>query len=95
MEEKKAAMPHKLSLHSRKEGALSGIMDVLSFDEKLIVLASDCGLITIKGDQLHINQLNLEKGEVELTGRVDSITYSDEGGYGKKKGESVLGRLFK
>ena len=48
----------------------------------------------IKGDELHVSRLTLEKGEVDIDGRIDSLTYSDAGAVGRK-GESLLTRLFR
>ena len=48
----------------------------------------------IKGSDLHVKRLTLEKGEVDLEGRIDSLTYSDHTTLAAK-GESLLGRLFK
>ena len=52
------------------------------------------GMLMIRGMDLHVNRLTLEKGEVDLSGKVDSIQYSDVA-KGKNQGESFLGRLFK
>ena len=51
-------------------------------------------MLMIKGSDLHVNRLTLEKGEVDVEGKIDSLTYSDISGYGNK-GESLLGKLFK
>jgi len=85
---------HKVSLSSRKEGVITGVNDVLSFDAKEVLLETEQGILMLRGDELHINRLTLEKGEVDIDGRIDSLTYSDGGGY-SKSGESLLGRLFK
>lgn len=95
MEEKKSMQPHKISLVNRQSGIVTGVLDVLSFDEKLIILSTQCGKITIKGEQLHVNQLSLEKGEIDISGKVDTILYTEGGKQSRDKGESVLGRLFK
>ena len=50
---------------------------------------------TIKGDRLHVNQLNLEKGDVDISGEVDTLVYSEDGKRSENRKESVLGRLFK
>jgi sporulation protein YabP len=73
---------------------VSGVCDVLSFDLSEILLETDQGMLMIKGSDLHVNRLTLEKGEVDIEGKIDSLTYSDVNGYGGK-GESLLGRLFK
>ena len=51
-------------------------------------------MLMIKGNELHVSRLSLDKGEVDIDGRVDSFTYSESAGYGGK-GESILARLFK
>ena len=66
-------MAHKIVLNNRNQGNLTGILDVISFDENTIVLDTDMGLLTIKGKDLHVNRLSLEKGEVDLSGNIDSI----------------------
>ena len=83
---------HKVLLANRKSGAFSGVVDVLSFDVAEILLETELGMLLIKGHDLHVNRLTLEKGEIE--GRIDSLTYSDIKNTGKQA-ESILGRLFK
>ena len=95
MEEKKTAQSHKIILTNRQSGVVSGVLDVISFDEKLIVLSTQCGKLTIKGDRLHVNQLNLENGDVDISGEVDTLVYSEDGKRSENRKESVLGRLFK
>jgi len=48
----------------------------------------------IRGNELHVNRLTLEKGEVDVDGKIDSLTYSDSNSY-SKSGESLISRLFK
>lgn len=84
---------HRCMLTNRNICNLSGVVDVLSFDLNEILLETDQGMLMIKGNDLHVNRLSLDKGEVDVEGRVDSLTYS-EGGYGKS-GESFLAKLFK
>ncbi len=93
MDEKQLQGAHKVTISDRHSGRISGVSDVLSFDEKEIFLETERGRLVIKGKELHINRLTLEKGEVDIEGKVDSLTYSD--GEQKEKSESVLSRLFK
>ena len=51
-------------------------------------------MLLIKGHDLHVNRLTLEKGDIDIEGRIDSLTYSDIKNTGKQA-ESILGRLFK
>lgn len=95
MEEKQMQQrAHKLMLNNRRTGTVSGVLDVLSFDIGEILLETDHGMLMIKGTDLHVNRLTLDKGEIDIEGKIDSFTYSDVSGYGKQ-GESFLGRLFK
>ena len=85
---------HKLMLTNRRTCTISGVNDVLSFDVNEILLETEQGMLMIKGNELHVSRLSLDKGEVDIDGRIDSLTYSENAGYGAK-GESILARLFK
>lgn len=85
---------HKVLLDNRKMGNFSGVVDVLSFDVAEILLETEQGMLLIKGNDLHVNRLSLEKGEVDIEGRIDSLAYSEVKDYGKQA-ESFFGRLFK
>lgn len=85
---------HKVMMTNRKNCTINGVNDVLSFDIHEILLETEQGMLMIKGDELHVNRLTLEKGEVDIDGRIDSFTYSDMGGMGHKN-ESLLSRLFR
>ena len=91
--EENPGMAHKIVLNNRNQGNLTGILDVISFDENTIVLDTDMGLLTIKGKDLHVNRLSLEQGESDIEGRTDSLVYSAGGG--AKSGESFFAKLFK
>ncbi|WP_294783571.1 sporulation protein YabP [uncultured Eubacterium sp.] len=95
MEERQAARQHKIILNNRGTCALNGISDILSFDVNEILLETEMGMLMIRGMDLHVNRLNLEKGEVDLSGKIDSIQYSDVNKGKNGQGESLLGRLFK
>ena len=94
MEEKLMKTAHKLVLNNRKTLNLTGVKDVLSFDVKEILLETDMGMLTIKGQDLHVKRLTLEKGEVDIEGLTDSFVYSDHTGTQHKNG-SILARMFK
>lgn len=92
--EEKLGLSHKLELYNREKGTITGVLDVISFDENTIVLDTDMGLLTIKGKDLHVSRLSLEKGELDLEGHADSLVYSSNEGY-RKSNQSLLSRLFK
>ena len=91
---------HKVLLANRKSGAFSGVVDVLSFDVAEILLETELGMPNVDKIivKLYANTdtlyMALEKGEIDIEGRIDSLTYSDIKSTGKQA-ESILGRLFK
>lgn len=85
---------HKMVLSNRRTCNLTGVSDVLSFDVHEIILETDLGMLMIKGNDLHVNRLTLDKGEVDVEGRIDSFTYSEQP-LTDNKGESLLSRLFR
>lgn len=90
---KQITKPHKLILDNRKRTNLTGIEDVVEFDTTQIVLESSMGMLVIKGADLKITRLSIEKGEADIDGSVDSVIYSQIKNYGEK-GKSVLKRMF-
>ena len=85
---------HKVILTNRRTCTINGVNDVISFDIHEIFLDTEQGMLMIKGDDLHVNRLTLEKGEVDVDGRIDSFTYSDSSG-SSQRNESLLSRLFR
>lgn len=92
MEEKNNGNSHSISWKNRMQGSVTGVTDVLSFDENTIILETEQGLLTIKGKNLHIGKLELSRGEVEMEGNVDSMVYS--GSRPAREG-SLLKRMFR
>ena len=84
---------HKVMLTNRKTCAISGVVDVLSFDTGEVLLETDLGMLMIKGKELHVSRLSLDKGEVDVEGNVDSLTYSDIV-TAREKTESFFSKLF-
>lgn len=94
MEQNNIARTHKLSLDNRKQMNLTGIKDVVAFDLTQVLLESTLGMIHIKGNDLKVTRLSIEKGEVNIGGTIDSIVYSDVKAYGEK-GKSIIKRMFR
>lgn len=95
MEDKiKTTKSHKITTDNRRKAEITGVNDVISFDLNMILLETDYGMITIKGSNLHVNRLSVEKGEVDIDGKLDGINYSEISSYAKK-GESFISRMFK
>ena len=85
---------HKLIITGRKTALLTGINDVLSFDPNEVLLDTVQGTLMIRGEDLHVNRLSIEKGEVDIDGKVNSLAYTDTGGF-VKNGDTLFSRLFK
>lgn len=86
--------PHKMMLTNRRTCNITGVNDVLAFDVSEILLETEQGMLMIKGNEMHVSRLSLDKGEIDIDGRIDSLTYSEATGYGNK-GESLFTRLFR
>ena len=69
---------HHISIKSREAMEVTGVTDVVSFDEQSVVLNTVCGNMEIDGSSLHIHVLNMEQGVVTMDGRIDSITYYED-----------------
>ena len=84
-------MPHALTLHDRRRLTVSGVTDVNNFDDVTVVVDTELGALTVKGHGLHIQQLNIECGDLAIEGEIDSLVYSQlpthSGGF--------FGRLFR
>ena len=85
---------HKVSMTNRRLCVINGVKDVLSFDVQEVRLETEQGMLQIKGEDLHVSRLTLERGEIDIDGRIDSFIYKDEGGMGGKK-ESLWERMFR
>ena len=95
MDERQMPMKsHKLVVNNRKTSTVTGVLDVSSFDLNEILLETEQGMIIVKGSDLHVNRLSVEKGEVDLSGNIDSIAYSGVN-QGHKQGEAFFAKLFK
>lgn len=94
MEDTKLTKSHKIVLTNRKSGSFTGVLDVISFDISEILLETEQGMLNVKGKDLHVNRLNLEKGEVDIEGLIDVLSYSQVPASAKKP-ENLFGKWFK
>ena len=81
---------HKIVINNRKTSVVTGVLDVLSFDLNEILLETEQGMLMVKGTDMHVNRLSLEKGEVDLSG----ISYSEIHTKGKTS-ENLIAKLFR
>ncbi|MCX7714971.1 MAG: sporulation protein YabP [Clostridia bacterium] len=84
---------HSLSMENREKLSITGVEDVANFTEEVVVLISNMGVLTIKGNGLHINKLNVESGEIIIEGNINVCEYSDRD-IGKR-GAGFFSKLFK
>ena len=82
---------HLLSVENRQQLKATGVLDVDSFDEKAIVILTNMGVLTVEGEDLHINSLNVEKGDISIEGTINQFRYTDL----KEKGGGVFKSLFR
>ncbi len=82
---------HNLVIENRKKMTVSAVTDVDSFDEQMIVMYTDMGQLSIKGENLHINKLSVESGDIEIEGTIYALVYSNNT---QNKG-NFLSKLFR
>ena len=70
---------HHVILEGREELSVSGVEEVESFDENTIVMVTNKGTLVVRGEDLHIEKLSLDGGDLRVEGLVESLTYEDEG----------------
>ncbi len=83
-----------LILENREKLTITGVADVLSFDDQIVIVETQLGLLTIKGEDLRINKLSIDSSEVIIEGEVFNLGYSDSD-IAKKSGGNLLGKIFK
>ena len=82
-----------LVLENRGKHSISGVLDVLSLDDQIVMVETELGLLTVKGEELRINKLSIDTSEVVVEGDIYSLSYSEK--EIEKKGTSLLGKIFK
>ncbi len=83
-----------LVLENREKLSISGVLDVLSFDDQIVILETELGLLTVKGENLRINKLSLDTADVIVDGEIYNLGYSEKN-LDKKSGGGILGKIFK
>ena len=73
----KESMPHKLVLDGRSRLSVTGVTDVLSFDEGAVLLRTEMGLLTVQGRELRLKTLSPEGGLISVEGNVASLVYEE------------------
>lgn len=82
-----------LILENRNKLTISGVLDVLSFDDQIVILETDLGMLTVKGDNLKINKLSIDTADVIIEGEINSLSYSQKDL--ERKNEGIFSKIFK
>lgn len=86
---------HTVIIENRERATITGVIDIHSFDDELVLAETDMGILTIKGINLKMNKLNLENNELSLEGTIISFIYSDTAQIKKSSGAGMFNKLFK
>lgn len=77
MAEDRTLLPHRLTLNERRQLTMTGVSEVVSFDDAAVVLRTELGTLVIQGQQLQLKTLSLEGGQVAVEGSIASMHYDD------------------
>lgn len=83
---------NNIVLNSREKLSINGVKEILNFDENNVNLKTVCGDLCIDGENIRINVLNIEKGELEMYGKIIGVNYIDTTEADRR---SLLSRIFK
>ena len=89
-----SGMIQNLILENREKLSISGVLDVLSFDDQIVILETELGLLTVKGENLRINKLSLDTAEVIVDGEIYNLGYSEKN-LEKKNGGGIFNKIFR
>ena len=82
-----------LILENRNKLSISGVKDVLSFDDQVVIMETELGLLSVKGDNLKINKLSIDTSEVIVEGEINNLSYSDH--TKKEQDGGLFNKIFK
>ena len=98
IEERKNIAPNNniiqnIILENREKLSISGVNDVLNFDDQIVMVDTELGLLTVKGENIRITKLSLDTTEVIIEGDIASIAYSQN--KQEKSSGTILSKIFK
>lgn len=88
----KVLTTQNIIMENREKVSVTGVIDIHSFDDELVIAQTDLGILTIKGDDLKMNKLNLENNELIIEGKIIAVAYSD---INNAKKTGFMNKLFK
>lgn len=89
----KTGVIQNLILENREKLSVSGVLDVLSFDDQVVMIETELGLLTVKGENLKINKLSIDTSEVIVEGNMSYLAYSDK--EQDKTKQSFISKIFR
>lgn len=92
-DERNTNLTSNLTLENRNKLQINGVIEVIRFNDTEIFLNTELGTLLIIGEELKMNKLDVQKGDVVITGTINSCVYSDK--KKNKKGDSIFSKLFK
>lgn len=92
MDDKKIVTNQNIIMENREKISITGVIDIHSFDDELVLAQTELGILTIKGEDLKMNKLNLENNELVVEGQIVAVAYSDTNKNSKK---GLMNKLFK
>lgn len=84
--------PHHVMMEERSSLTVSGVSDVERFDENEIVMSTSRGNLVVTGENLHIEKLSLDGGDLKVEGDIDALTYEEDR---RDRGGGLLARLLR
>lgn len=90
MTDERIQLPHKLTLNERKNLTMSGVTEVISFDDTAVVLRTGLGVLTVHGQELQLKNLSLDGGQVTVDGAVAALIYEEP-----RQERGFFGRLLR
>ena len=77
MPQERLELPHKLTLDARRQLSITGVTEVVSFDENAVVLHTGLGALTVHGKELQLRQMSLDGGQVAVDGHISALIYAE------------------
>ncbi len=77
MAQEQLQLPHKLTLNERKGLTMTGVTEVVSFDDSAVILRTSLGTLMVQGRDLQLKTLSLDGGQVAVDGNVSALIYEE------------------
>ena len=77
MADQQLSLPHKLTLNQRSSLTMTGVTEVVSFDENAVIVNTDLGRLTVQGQQLQLKTLSVEGGQIAVEGNIAALQYEE------------------